>query len=213
MINQLSLTCILNNMDQDLKEKVKTKLATVDATYHGGSLALFFICNVISNTSAKHAEYVLGLVHKMKVSQLEGKNIKLAINQMKLMLNILQNANHLPDDVLELLLKYFQSSSNKDFNDVFKALLNNYKLYGAGTAGTPQHISVAIIYSKALQHYKEVVNIKAWIKLVPKVQLQQLVTRQLPVRMVVTSLISPNSSISPRRSWKLPKGCSWPYDS
>ena len=104
----------------------------------------------------------------MKVSQLEGGNIELAINQMKSMLNILQNANHLPDDVLELLLKYFLSSSNKDFNDVFKALLNNYKLYGTGTVGTPQHISTAIIYSKALQLYEEAVDIKAWIKIIPK---------------------------------------------
>jgi hypothetical protein len=41
-------------------------------------------------------------------------------------------------------------------------------LFGAGTAGMPTHITVAGVYSKALELYEEFVNLKQWIKSVPK---------------------------------------------
>ena len=165
LVNQLSLVSILNNLDSALKEKVKTKLNTVDAIFHGGALALFYIRDLISNSSAKQAEHVTNLVRKMKITAIAGENVELATNQMKSMLNILTTAGRPPDDEIELLLEFYQTTTNAKFNAVFHAMLNLYKLWGAGTPGQPHHISTAIIYAKAIEYYDELVNIKKWIKL------------------------------------------------
>ena len=165
LVNQLSLVSILNNMDAALKEKVKTKLSTVDVIYHGGALALFYVRDLISNSSAKQAEHVTSLVRKMKITAIAGENVELATNQMKSMLNILTTAGRPPDDEIELLLEFYQTTTNVKFNAVFHAMLNSYKLWGAGTRGQPHYISTTIIYQKAIELYDELVNIKKWIKL------------------------------------------------
>ena len=165
LVNQLSLVSILNNMDPALKEKVKCKLSTVDAIYHGGALALYFVRDLISNTSAKQAEHVTGLIRKMKVTSIPGENVELATNQMQSMMNILTTANRPPDDPIELLLEFYQTSTNSKFNAVFHAMLNSYKLWGPGAAGDAHHITTAIIYQKAIELYEELVNVKKWVKL------------------------------------------------
>jgi hypothetical protein len=117
-------------MDNALKEKVKCKLSTLDPIYHGGALALFFVRDLISNTSAKQANHDTGLVRKMKITQIPGENVELATNQMKSMLNILTTAGCPPDDEIELLLEFFQTTTNTKFNAVFHTMLNSYKLWG-----------------------------------------------------------------------------------
>jgi hypothetical protein len=101
----------------------------------------------------------------MKITSVPGENVDLATNQMKSMMNILTTAGRPPDDAIELLLEYYQTSTNSKFNSVFHAMLNAYKLWGAGVAGDAHHITTTIIYQKAIGLYEELVNVKKWVKL------------------------------------------------
>jgi hypothetical protein len=80
LVNQLSLASLLNNINANLKDKLKTKLTTIHETKHGGALALFLFWELISSTSAKQSKYVNGLLRKLKLSHITGENVKLGIN-------------------------------------------------------------------------------------------------------------------------------------
>jgi hypothetical protein len=167
LVNQLALASLMNNIDSDLKDKLKTKLATINEAKHGAALGLFFIRELISSSTAKQSEYVTGLLRKLKLSHITGENVELGINQFKSLMNILTTANRAPDDSVDMLLEFMQTSSNKKFTAAFSTLHQNYKLWGPGTAGQPNYIDETLIYGKALTLYKELVQIKQWIKLAP----------------------------------------------
>ena len=102
---------------------------------------LFLILKKIQDNSESAIEALKTRVTKLKIRDIQGKNVDVAVSLIKSTYSTLQSAstakrNYVPDDFPQTVLKVLQMSSCKEFNEAF-AQVESRARYAADMDGVP----------------------------------------------------------------------------
>ena len=85
---------------------------------------LFLVLKKIQDNSESAIEALKTRVTKLKIRDIQGENVDVAVSLIKSTYSTLQSAstaerNYVPDDFPQTVLKVLQTSSVKEFNEAF----------------------------------------------------------------------------------------------
>ena len=156
-INALSMELIKNNTKPDLQKSVKSLMDPIPEECRNGPLYLHFIKSVQFSQSRTYVDFITKKLAKFKIYDIQSENVDDAIKTLRNAYNVLQLANSLPPDVPQKLMKIFQTTNNKDFNNVFKSWELNCEVTSTWPTANE-------IYAKATELYTRACDEKKWLK-------------------------------------------------
>ena len=156
-INFVTKDMIFNNTKADLKKKIEVQLEPVEMQKQGGPLTLWLVRKAVIRASEKHVESITKALKAYKISNAVGENVDESVRLIRSNLAVLAAANRMPIALVKILMTIFQSSSNKEFNEVFRSW--HLSTIIAGPDPTSDEILL-----KAVEVYSSLCDDKKWIK-------------------------------------------------
>lgn len=127
----------------------------------------YFALRRIQNGSESAIENLKTRLKKMKISKIPGENVEEAISFIKSAYQVLVSAssetrNYIPDDLPKTILKIFQTTSVKAFNDDFKLEYQMAQTEADKVNGVPEYPSIAELMTMAGNKYRRLVADDHW---------------------------------------------------
>ena len=121
----LTLEFLRNNTGVELWGKAYEEHQEYRAYQQGGPLMLFLIMKRILDVSEASILALVLRIKEMKLSKMPGEDVEEAVSMIKATIKVLVQCstdvrNFVPDDIEVLVLKVFQTSSLKEFNEIFE---------------------------------------------------------------------------------------------
>jgi hypothetical protein len=160
IVCKLSGDVLLCNCSTDLRTSVTNSLESLDEDEIGGPTVLYLIRQAIIKASSTKAEQIKDGLRKFKIKNQDGENIDGIIRMIRSAHKILEAANSVPNDEdwSETLLRLFMTSTQTEFNSIFKSWASETSREGK----TPPTMDE--ILKTALATYQKLVDKDKWIK-------------------------------------------------
>ena len=158
--NKLSEMVILNNCKRELRTKVEAQIKIVnerDALKTGGALALYFIRNAVIEASSESVEAIQEHLKTFKLTDIVGENVDEGSRILRHLFAILRACNRVPDNANKKVMKFFTTSSNEDFNEVFEQWSKNAIITGTWPTSDD-------IMTRAITYYTSLKRKQKWVK-------------------------------------------------
>lgn len=164
----LTLQCLQNNTEESLWIKCYSVYEDeYSMEQRGGPLMLSLLLKKIQDSSESAMEHLKASVHHLKISDLKGEDVDLAVGRIKSAYNILSSAStpdhcYIPDDFPKTVLTVLQTSSVPEFNHAFKAELDEIQRQSDKFGGLPQWPTVSELTTLATNTYQRLLNANQW---------------------------------------------------
>jgi hypothetical protein len=117
-------TLFKNNTEESLWAKCLEDYEEFHPDQHGGPLMLYLILRRIQNVSETALEHLKLKIRNLKISELEGEDVDVAVSLIKSTYAALKSAStpdrdQVPDDFPSVVLSVFQTTSVPEFNACF----------------------------------------------------------------------------------------------
>ena len=115
----LSMMLIENSCDETLKFWVNERMSKLDVFERGGPTYFLIAMQCITLMSGKVSMTISIKLTTLKLTNFEGKNVIQAISIFRGIIERLKMCDMLPPHLVEVLFKFFQSSSCEQYNQFF----------------------------------------------------------------------------------------------
>ena len=158
---------VKNNVDEKLWNKCLEDLEDYAPIQHGGPLMFLFAMKRIQNGSESAIENLKNRLKNMKISKFEGENVENAISFIKSAYQVLlsastENRNYVPEDLPKTILKIFQTTSIKSFNEDFKLEYQMAQAKADKCNGVPEYPTIAELTTMASNKYQRLLADNLW---------------------------------------------------
>ena len=163
-----TFTLLQNNTSEELWNKCLEEYERYHPIYQGGPLMLFLILKRIQSNSENAITHLQNRIKHLKIRDLKGEDVDLAVSLIRSTYKALSQAsiddrNYVPDDFPQTVLKVFQTSSNKVFNNAF-ALKEAHAQHEADKyGGKPEWPSVEHTCNLATNTYHQLHKTNQWV--------------------------------------------------
>lgn len=170
---QYSFDFIKANTTETLFDKAFQDYLEFPDCQKGGPLILLLILQRIQNTSETSLDNLRTSLRNLKISMLEGEDVELATNIIKSSVAALKGASRpeksfLPDDLSELILKIYQTTSVASFNLIFAEERKRIFVEADKANLLPVWPSTKEITSLAIRSYLRMMADGTWTAPAPK---------------------------------------------
>ena len=162
-----SYTMLQKNTDESLWNKCLEDYEEFHPIQRGGPLMLFLILKRIQDTSESALETFKKQVRKLKISSIKGEDVDVAVSLIKSTYKILTGAStadrsYVPDDFNQTVVKVFQTTSVRDFNQTFKDLERNVLERADMYSLAPEWPTVSSLVNLATNSYSRMKVANKW---------------------------------------------------
>ena len=119
-----------NNVEPDLFGKVIETYRSYPVDQQGGPLFFVLMMNQLLSNTESAALHLQKRLKDLSLATIPGENVSKAVSLARGAIDRLQSISKVPDDVVMILLRIFQTSSVDEFNNVFKLLETQRALPG-----------------------------------------------------------------------------------
>ena len=130
LANIVGITLMINNCKPELKTAILARLEGIPLRRQGPALIIFMIRSMHVRANEKHSDIIKSSLTKFKVSSIKGENMEEVVRMLRSAHAVLQSANSVPNNFVEVILKIFATTSNERYNDTWIQLLQSMKVYG-----------------------------------------------------------------------------------
>ena len=157
--NFLLNCCESDNGDGSLYNAVSSeidRLRKENSSCIGGPVTFMVILSNIISSSNEALKLLESKLEILKITNFRGENVSTLTTQLTHVINRLEQTK-VPKDLVQSLLKVFQTSSNAAFNDAFKSLANAIRLKMITPIPTWQ-----VVFLRGKEIYTEELNSGRW---------------------------------------------------
>ncbi len=164
---------LANNAEDGLVAKIKETYDTYPMEQRGGPLFYKLMMDILQNNSEEATTYLVTTVKNINIQTYEGENINKVVSHIRGAVSRLSNMktksgkSALPDDLVESLLKVFQTSSVHAFNSLFEHFSMQTELSSFYNKGATNP-TIAQVLSFAEARYRLLCSTKAWTGVIAK---------------------------------------------
>ena len=133
-----------NSCDQEISDNVSERLISVYQSQRGGPLSFFFVMDKTTSSTTGTVRVMERRATSLKLVDFQGKNVSIAISQIRSVISHLSFLDNLPHDIVPKLLDVFHSSSITTFNDVSKFITLPTKI---GKTKSPTQAEILVLAS------------------------------------------------------------------
>ena len=138
----LTYTMCKNNTEDNLFNKCLEEYEKYHSMQQGGPLMLCLLLQRIHNGTEQHMEHLKLRVETLKISNLEGESVYLAVSLVNAAYSTFESAttpnnDRIPPEWSKTLIKVFQTTSVPEFNETFKDEEKNARCDADKTGGQP----------------------------------------------------------------------------
>jgi hypothetical protein len=156
-----------NNVDEDLFSKVIERYGNYPVSQRGGPLFFSLMTAMLMSQSERAALAMRKRLEGLNLQTLKGESVPRAVSLIRATIKYLTVINKRPDDMIDMLLKIFQTSSISNFNEHF-AHMERQRLLNTSMArasGLPvQDFTVEVLLSAAEDLYTQYVRTEDWLR-------------------------------------------------
>ena len=117
-----------SSCDEELRNKVTELTFSVPPEERGGPLLFFYHLHTILSMTEDSIREMTNRVRQTKISGIQGENVSKEVSQLRSEIIRLKTIKKLPPDITDKLLQVLQTTSIKEFNEVFKTMQMNERL-------------------------------------------------------------------------------------
>jgi len=155
----LTIDAIRVNCDPDLFAKATEDHEEFDPVCQGGPLLLYFVLKRILDVSEQSIVYIVNRVKALNLSKIPGEDVEAAVSIIKATHKVLKQCstserNFVPENIEELVLRVFQTTSSDVFNDTFKYEEQQGRREADKFGGIAKFSSVSELCSLAINTYR-----------------------------------------------------------
>lgn len=164
---QLTFELLKNSTEVKLWTKCLDEYEDFHPIQQGGPLMFYIIMKNIQNSSEAAVEHLRNKIKALNIRKVPEENVETIVSLIKSAHYALLNAStpgrsFVPDDFPKQLLEIMQTSTNKEFNDVFQDEKSKAQRDADKHGGQPAWPSVAEILRLALNTYRRLVQSGDW---------------------------------------------------
>jgi hypothetical protein len=144
-----------NNVASDLAERVNETYMDYPNEARGGPLFFVIMMELIMSQTEEAVIALQSKLKKMDLKSIQGENVDKACSLCRAALTRLETFGKVPDDIIRILLRIFQTSSVPAFNEFFHHLEQQRKVEQAMSTAKVEDIKVTMqnIFRAAILQY------------------------------------------------------------
>jgi hypothetical protein len=146
---------ILASSDPDLRTRIETQMATVEAHHDTGLIAFYYLATFVISTSDQVARAIVTKLSSMRLSHFPGEDVVVMAATVRGAAARLASCNRLPIDMNDIVIEILDSASSFKFRSEFDTLL---------TTGNPIMADWQLMLDRAVLLYHTLVLRKRWTK-------------------------------------------------
>jgi hypothetical protein len=116
----LSYLMLVNHTMQELHQKVIETYNKFLSQYHGGPLYFKLVVDSLVTNLERMSSALLKHMTEYKMCDIKGEDMSCAVPLLCNGCDRLHSIHHLPQDMLHILVKVYQTTSNTEFNKLFE---------------------------------------------------------------------------------------------
>ena len=143
-----------NSCSDELRNLVLEQMLELPPLTHGGPLFFYLMMQIIIRTTNEATRKLIERIKKLNISKIRGENVLQATSLIRGAITRL--GNKVPNDIDDIVLKIYQTTSYSHFNEIFKLMELNKRMQST------VNYTIQEITSIANSNYQEFLDTDEW---------------------------------------------------